>query len=274
MNSWLAALLTLAAPAAPPASDLALWRLDCGTIVVKDYNAFFSDTFAYPPGKAKELTVSCYLIRNGGRYFLWDTGIAASFVTEPVDNEVQSVRLGSTIPDQLRSIAVDPAQIERIGVSHYHADHTEQAASFPHAKLLIGAADLAALKDGQPHFGVDPVTLAHWTSGKGEVQGVEGNHDVFGDGRVVMLSLPGHTPGHYALLVRLAGGPVLLGGDVYHFAEQVPHRGVPPFNWNRADSLAAMDRFDRIAKNLNAKVIIQHEPGDIAKLPAFPEAAR
>jgi hypothetical protein len=35
-----------------------------------------------------------------------------------------------------------------------------------------------------------------------------------------------------------------------------------------------MDRFDKIAKNLDAKVIIQHEPADIAKLPLFPKAAR
>jgi glyoxylase-like metal-dependent hydrolase (beta-lactamase superfamily II) len=98
--------------------------------------------------------------------------------------------------------------------------------------------------------------------------------DVFKDGRVVMLTTPGHTPGHNALLVRLASGPVLLTGDLYHFTEQVANRGVPPFNHNRADTLASMDRFDRIGRNLKAKVIIQHEPADIAKLPAFPKAAR
>ena len=89
-----------------------------------------------------------------------------------------------------------------------------------------------------------------------------------------MLKLPGHTPGHYALLVRLASGPVLLSGDQYHFTEQVKNRGVPPFNHDRADTLASSDRFDRIAANLKAKVIIQHEPADIAKLPAFPKAAQ
>jgi glyoxylase-like metal-dependent hydrolase (beta-lactamase superfamily II) len=86
--------------------------------------------------------------------------------------------------------------------------------------------------------------------------------------------MPGHTPGHNALLVRLASGPVLLTGDLYHFTEQVLIKGVPPFNTDRADTLASMDRFDKIARNLQAKVIIQHEPADIAKLPPFPEAAR
>jgi len=66
---------------------------------------------------------------------------------------------------------------------------------------------------------------------------------------------------------------VLLTGDQYHFTEQVANRGVPSFNTNRADTLASSDRFDRIAANLRAKVIIQHEPADVAKLPAFPKAA-
>jgi glyoxylase-like metal-dependent hydrolase (beta-lactamase superfamily II) len=89
-----------------------------------------------------------------------------------------------------------------------------------------------------------------------------------------MLNLQGHTPGHRGLLVRLASGPVLLSGDTYHFTEQVARRGVPPFNTNRADSLASMDRFDRLGRNLRATVIIQHEPADVAKLPAFPASAR
>jgi glyoxylase-like metal-dependent hydrolase (beta-lactamase superfamily II) len=100
-----------------------------------------------------------------------------------------------------------------------------------------------------------------------------GDVDIFHDGRVVMLAMPGHTPGHSALLVRLASGPVLLSGDQYHFTEAVRNRGVPAFNTDRADTLASHDRFDRIADNLKAKVVIQHEPADIAKLPAFPQAA-
>ena len=113
-----------------------------------------------------------------------------------------------------------------------------------------------------------------WLTGGGEVTEARGDHDVFGDGKVIMVNLPGHTPGHHGLLVRLASGPVLLSGDTYHFAEQVTHRGVPPFNTNRAESLASMDRFDRLGRNLHAVVIIQHEPADVAKLPAFPASAR
>jgi N-acyl homoserine lactone hydrolase len=97
--------------------------------------------------------------------------------------------------------------------------------------------------------------------------------DVFGDQSVTILDMPGHTPGHKVLLVRLKSGPVLLSGDLYHATEQVTNRGVPSFNTNRADTLASFDRFQAIARTTGAKVIIQHEVDDIAKLPAFPAAA-
>ena len=136
----------------------------------------------------------------------------------------------------------------------------------------MGAADLAELRTPTPGRRID--TLRHWLEEGGQVTEARGDLDVFEDGSVVMLTLPGHTPGHSGLLVRLASGPVLLSGDTWHFAEQVERRGVPPFNANRAESLASMDRLERLARNLHARLIIQHEPADVAKLPAFPEAAR
>jgi glyoxylase-like metal-dependent hydrolase (beta-lactamase superfamily II) len=255
-----------------PAAPLRMWRLDCGDFTINQYGAFFSDTFQYPPGP-KTITDSCYLIRHGDRFLLWDTGLPAALVGNPATYPVMTLRLRRTIADQLREIGVRPEQVELVGISHWHFDHLGQAPLFPHARLLIGAPDLEMLRASPPPDPDSAAALAHWLTGGGEVQTVTGDHDVFGDGRVVMLTTPGHTPGHHSLLVRLASGPVLLTGDLYHFTEQVANRGVPPFNHNRADTLASMDRFDRIARNLGARVIIQHEPADVAKLPAFPRAA-
>jgi N-acyl homoserine lactone hydrolase len=269
-----AALLGLGGMQSPPQAPLSLWRLDCGSFVIKDFNAFFSDTMAYPPGQAKEIASSCYLIRHGERYMLWDTGVSAALVDNPVDNPAQRISLRRSIVDQLREIGVRPEQIEMIGISHYHGDHTGQAAAFPNARLVIGAGDLAALKASPAPGGADASHLAHWLTGGGKVVEARGDVDIFHDGRVIMLDLPGHTPGHTGLLVKLASGNVLLTGDLYHFTEQVPHKGMPPFNTDRADTLASMDRFDKMAKNLAAKVIIQHEPSDIAKLPSFPRSAQ
>ena len=66
---------------------------------------------------------------------------------------------------------------------------------------------------------------------------------------------------------------VVLSGDLYHSTMARERRGVPPFNTDRAQTLASMDRFEQVAKETGAKVIIQHEPADIGKLPAFPQAA-
>jgi N-acyl homoserine lactone hydrolase len=263
--------LALTAMQAPPAARpaMSLWRLDCGDFQINDINAFMSDTSEYP-ARPKHLVGSCYLIKHGDQYLLWDTGMPAALLGHPDVNPVMTVTLHASLVDQLARIGVRPEQVNMVGISHYHGDHTGQARDFPSARLLMGAADLAALRARPPAGQAD---LTHWLSGGGQVTEVQGDLDVFGDGAVVMLNLPGHTPGHHALLVRLASGPVMLSGDTYHFAEQVPHRGVPPFNTNRAESLASMDRFDRLARNLHARVIIQHEPADVAKLPAFPGAA-
>jgi glyoxylase-like metal-dependent hydrolase (beta-lactamase superfamily II) len=262
---WLA-LTGMQAPA-----PLSMRRLDCGDFNFTDFNAFFSDTSEYRPGP-KHLVGSCYLIRHGDAYMLWDTGIPAAIVGHPLETPQLRATLGASIVDQLARIGVRPEQVSIVAISHYHFDHIGQAASFPHARLIMGAGDLAALRGTEP--GIDRAPLAPWLTGGGAVTEARGDLDIFADGSVVMLNLPGHTPGHHGLLVRLASGPVLLSGDTYHFTEQVARRGVPPFNTSRADSLASMDRFDRLGRNLHARIIIQHEPADVARLPAFPAAAR
>ena len=247
-----------------------LWRLDCGTVQVNDLDVF-SDTRAYV-GRRKTLTDSCYLIRHGDRYMLWDSGVPAVLLGVPTSpSGAISMTMGITIVDQLARIGVKPEQIELLGISHLHGDHTGQAASFPGAMLLIGAGDWAALTAKPSPPGVNAVPLAHWLRGHGKVDPVTRDRDVFGDGSVTMIDLPGHTAGHHGLLVRLRrGGAVLLSGDQFHFAENFTTNGVPSFNADRAATMASHHRFKKLAANLRARVIIQHEPADVAKLPAFP----
>ena len=256
--------LGLAAPitAQAPAPELKLWRLDCGSVHVSDFDVF-SDTYLYE-GKPKQLTASCYLIKHGDQYMLWDTGVAG-----PAKEWVFTIALKERVTEQLRRIGIPPNNINYVGISHYHDDHTGQAADFPGATLLIGSGDWDAIK-GRPETAA---RFTPWISGGSKVEPVGRDKDVFGDKSVVILDMPGHTPGHKTLLVRLKSGPVLLSGDLYHATEPVATRGVPSFNTNRADTLASFDRFQAIAKSLKAKVIIQHEVNDIAKLPAFPQAA-
>lgn len=272
MKKMLGAILLLTASAgaisqtrSQAPEPLQLWRLDCGTIDVD--LASFSDTGLYA-GERRTLACSCYLLKNGDQYLLWDTGLDGSLAGKPKDENGSLLK--QRIVPQLEQIGVEPDMISFVGISHYHYDHTGQAADFPLATLLIGKEDLKVVRSREDLSS----RFSPWLTGSDKVVEVVGDKDVFGDGRVTMLALPGHTPGHAALLVRLASGPVLLSGDQYHFEEQIANRGVPTFNTSRADTLASHDRFDRLAKNHGAQVIIQHDPRDIPKLPAFPQAAK
>lgn len=261
-----------AAQTAPNAAGPELWRLDCGEIQVTNLNVF-SDTYLYV-GQQKRLVASCYLIKHGDRYLLWDTGLSPTYLGTTREEGPFRMTLRERIGPQLARINVRPEQVSFVGISHYHFDHTGQLADFPGATLLIGTPDWEVVRSGQ-----GPEDLAtpfrRWIDGGGTAEPVPGDRDIFGDGSVVMLNLPGHTPGHHALLVRLAGGRnILLSGDQFHFTEQVRNNGVPGFNTNRADTLASSDRLLGIARSLNAELIIQHEANDVAKLPAFPASAR
>jgi glyoxylase-like metal-dependent hydrolase (beta-lactamase superfamily II) len=263
------------ASAADPAAAVSLTRLDCGQVQVNDLNVF-SDTDAYV-GKSKRLTSSCYLIRHGDELMLWDTGLPAALKGAAFDPKpAMSASVTRTIVEQLADLGIRPEQITRVGISHFHFDHVGQAGAFPKAKLMIGADDWAALTADKP----DPrlagqiAALKPWLDNRSNADPVTGDRDVFADGSVRMINLPGHTPGHHGLLVKLKRkGAVLLTGDQYHFTENYLSDGLPSFNSHRGDTLASHARFKALAKNNKATVVIQHEPRDIAKLPAFPAAA-
>lgn len=273
----IAAALALAAPALaqnkPANATLSLTRLDCGTVRVNRLNAF-SDTAAYP-GQSRDLTVGCYLIRHGDQLMLWDLGLPTALkdAAFSADGDM-SATVRKSLVEQLAELGIRPDDIDVVGVSHFHFDHIGQLPDFPAAKLYIGKRDWDLLTQSEPPAFLDPKPFARWISGGGTVEPVARDKDIFGDGRVVMLDMPGHTPGHHVLLVRLAHmGSVLLSGDQAHFQENYDGNGVPEFNTDRAQTLASFDRFKALANNLGATVIIQHEPRDVAKLPVFPKAA-
>ena len=256
------ALLTKAASGTPTS----IVRLACGSAEFKDMNAFFSDRpGVYPPGGGK-VTDSCYLIRHGGQAMLWDTGLPAATKGKPMEQDGMTASIDRTLVEQLAELNVKPEDVKVVGISHMHGDHTGQAKDFPQARLIIGKEDFerSAAKD-------DPFTA--WRGAGKQVTAADTDVDVFGDGDVVTLFTPGHTPGHHSLLVKLKSGNVLLTGDLYHTTIARQKRSLPGFNTSRAQTLASMDRFEALAKKLNAKVIIQHEPNDIGLLPAFPAAA-
>ena len=267
-------LPVLAMAAESGQSKLAIARLDCGTVHVNDMNVF-SDTDAYV-GRKKTLVDGCYLVRHGDEYLLWDTGLPASLKGAALSGKgSMSATLNKTLDEQLNELGVDKTKIKTVGISHYHFDHTGQLPEFAHARLLIGKGDWEAVTAAKPAPNVNPAPFKSWIDGPAvNVEAVTGDKDIFGDGSVIMLDTPGHTPGHHSLLVHLANkGIVLLTGDAAHFTANYNNDIVPSFNTDRADTLASLQRIKALAKNDKATVIIQHDPGDVAKLPAFPAFA-
>lgn len=255
---------TQTASAAPAA--LSLMRLDCGSMLFFDFSKSFSDQQIYPHER-KQLTDSCYVITHNGQHLLWDTGLPATLKGKTEADDEMTATLSATVAEQLAKIGLKPGDIDIVGISHKHFDHVGQAAQFPTARLIIGKRDFEETTGKDDPFGP-------WRGGGKPVTLATGDVDIFGDGSVVALHLPGHTEDHLALLVKLKSGPVLLSGDLYHAAIAREKRGVPPFNTDRNQTLASMDKFEALAKQLGATVIIQHEPADISKLPAFPQTAQ
>jgi len=260
--------LISASASAQAAPEVTLTRLDCGTPnPPTEVSQRFTDIYAYA-GVKLTLVYSCYLIKHGDDYMVWDSGqpTTAGLVAPKVP-----------LPELLGKLELKPEQIKYVGISHYHGDHIGQVASLPKSTLLIGKGDWDVLVDANAAkvAGTDNANFAHWISGGGKVEPVRLDKDVFGDGTVVMLNTPGHTPGHHVLLVKLKDmGPVILSGDMAHFRENYDLEGVPNFNTDRSQTIASIERVKQIAKNLNATVIIQHDARDIDKLPVFPASAK
>ncbi len=276
-----------ASPSRPtPVDTVHMFVFDCGAIEVSDLDIF--STEGDYAGVSDTFVDTCFLIRHPGGDLMWDLGLPSLLTeSEPQESDPFTVSLDRTLTEQLDEIGLTPRDVDLVSISHSHFDHTGQADQFLDATWLVYQAeydamfppaegDEEAVADGAGGFGV-------YASLNREI--ISGEHDVFGDGSVVIVPAPGHTPGHAYLQVTLPEtGPVLLTGDLYHRAESRRLRRVPRFNWDVATppedvapgslSLAAMDEFEARAERLGAKVVIQHEPADIDALPKPPEALR
>lgn len=258
-----------AAPEIAEATPLTVNVLDCGTIAISDLDAFSSaGDFA---GQADAFTNTCYLVNHpDGRRLLWDTGLPG-ILTEagPTTQAIFTVSLEATITDQLAELGLTPADITYVSVSHSHFDHIGQIDQVQGATWLAHQSELDVIipPDGSaPQVAPDQAALFQAFGGL-QREAFTGEKDVFGDGSVIIFETPGHTPGHTSLQLTMPeSGPILLTGDLYHRSESRPLSRVPRFNFNEEQTLASMAAFEERAQRLGAKVIIQHEPEDIAPL--------
>ena len=185
---------------------------------------------------------------------------------DPQTEGVFTLTLERTLIEQLADIDMSPKDIEFISISHSHFDHSGQAALFPESQWLVNKDEFDYM------FSSDANKAQNVAFSELNKSIHSGNQDVFGDGSVMILALPGHTPGHSALQINLAeSGPILLTGDLYHRSESRELKRVPRFNSDEAQTRESMEIFETLARDSGARVIIQHEPKDVATLPKPPE---
>jgi N-acyl homoserine lactone hydrolase len=278
-----AALLSLIALAAcgQPQQETAapavqLYAMNCGDAQFSDVGMFADD--GSMNGQSRTLVVPCFLIRHPSGDLIWDTGFPDAIAAMP-GGRMELPQMGATVvmnaslQSQLQRLGLAPADIEFVSFSHQHGDHTGNGNLFAGSTWIVDADERAYMfsdeaRQGQAFPGYAQLENA-------ETRLIEGNldHDVFGDGSVIIIQAPGHTPGHTILQVQLANaGTVLLTGDMYHLAETRERHLVPSFNTDRAQTLASMDKVEEVASETNARVVRQHVPEDINALPRFPQA--
>jgi len=228
-----------------------LYVLDCGHIAAADQSRWSPGVNV---GVPIELSDNCYLIHHAQGWFLWDTGVTDAVAALPGGaksaNGALTLTRAKTLAGELQELGVKPVEIKAIGISHTHPDHIGNVELFPQVMLYVQKAEYDWPGEGsKPRFDPKhPVTL------------LEGDRDVFGDGSVVILSTPGHTPGHQSLLVRLPNtGAVVLSGDAVHFKDNWDNRRVPSFNVNKEETLASMQRIADIMTKEHAQLWINHD---------------
>lgn len=235
-----------------------LYVFECGNIDTRDVSVFSPGV---NEGQRKELTDSCYLIRHAKGDLIWDAGLEDSIGETGIEvfDGVFHMYVTHPLADQLAEINVDPAEIEWIGISHFHSDHTGNANLFSNAKLIIQQEEKEAAFGPSPEkFGFAPDTYSKLNPTMFKV--LNGDFDVFGDGTVVVKRAPGHTPGHQMLFVDLdETGPIVLSGDLYHFTSNREHRRVPAFNFDKQQTIESMAEMEHFTQKKNAQFWIQHD---------------
>ena len=260
----IAALSTIAANAVHAAGVERLYILNCGEGVAGDISRWSPGV---NEGKSMPFVDNCYLLRHAQGWMLWDTGLTDALAGKPEGQKPADPRMThwyrpKTLASQLDALGVKPADIKFLAVSHTHPDHVGNVEMFPQSMLLVQKVEY----EWPNPLGVGRFKAEH------PVTKLEGDKDVFGDGSVIILSTPGHTPGHQSLLVKLPKtGALVLSGDAVHFKSNWDNRGVPSGNVSKDQTLASMAKIDSILKQEKGQLWINHDKAQRDTLKMAPE---
>jgi N-acyl homoserine lactone hydrolase len=229
-----------------------LYILNCGEGVAGDISRWSPGVNV---GKPMDFVDNCYLIKHAQGWLLWDTGVTDAIAAmpegqRPPDPRMTHWKRPKTLASQLAELNVKPSDIKFVAVSHAHPDHIGNITMFPQSMVLVQKSEY----DSPTPFG------QALQAGASAVMKLEGDHDIFGDGSVTIISTPGHTPGHQSLLVKLPKtGALLLSGDAVHFKSNWENRGLPAINFDKDKTAASMQRMADIMAKEKAQLWINHD---------------
>jgi len=253
-----------------------LYRLDCGHSLANDESVW---TPGENVGQSIEFSSTCWLIKRGSEWVLWDTGVPQATLNDPNGwstlPKLIVYHLDKTITGQLAEIGLKADDITYVALSHTHGDHIGNVGLFLNSTILMQRAEYTWISspDGTNDNVNQLKALARKLLGTPkQLQLLDGDTDVFGDGSVTLISTPGHTPGSQSLLVHLKNsGFIILSGDVVHLEGNFEKNIVPALNTDKAMSIASMDRVRRMIATYQAKLFINHDKAQSDMLKLLPE---
>lgn len=213
-----------------------------------------------------------YLIVHPRGTLMFDAGAVADSHFKADGSPVEEGIMSATKPllPQLAAAGYAPRDVTYFALSHFHADHTANANEFATATWIVQKAERDFMFADSPQGIIQPTTYAALRDATTKILDNE-DFDVFGDGSVVIMTTPGHTPGHQVVAVKLANrGAVLLGGDLYHYPEERTTGRIPTFEFNAEQSRASRARVEQYLKENDAELWIEHDIATHAALPKAP----
>jgi N-acyl homoserine lactone hydrolase len=245
-----AAVFPLAAQIKPKTPDsMRMYVFQCGLIKGRSVTTYGFKEGEVPP---RDLVVTCYLIVHPKGILMWDTGLTPDAALKP-DSGTKPLKV------QLGELGYSPMDVTYLAMSHYHSDHTGNANDFASATWIVQKAERDAMFGAAPVRIMAPATFSALKTSNTKILTGE-DYDVFGDGKAIIKSAPGHTPGHQVLLLNFAkDGNILLAGDLYHFPEERTLNRFPTFEFDVPQSAASRKSMDELLSRTHAMLWISHD---------------
>jgi N-acyl homoserine lactone hydrolase len=188
-----------------------------------------------------ELPVSCFLLRHAQGNVLFDTGCHPDVPDDPAARWGGLAKMmtpimasGDNVLTALSCVGVAPDDVDVVVCSHLHPDHCGCNAFFKRATVIVHEKEIAAAR--APNAEVMGYLAPEWDFGTFDQLNDE--RDLFGDGRIVLIELPGHTPGSIGALITLEkSGTFLLAADTVSLRVTLD-TGIVPRNTQKPEDLA------------------------------------